>query len=214
MIEKKIIAQNYPLRKTIWIASSLLLTAVGCAALYEFAMLIITKRIAEGESPYIYIFPFSASSPDNRAFLVATMVFAGLIVLYIRVIFPELSSKIKAFQKNGRYTASKSNLSISLDGEETVYRVIDKLEILYPRYYDPSNSAWGVIPKRTMMDGKITISGKSGECSIYFFDDHGEETAEIEEMANDILLSFDDLILDKALSTLRKKVYNRCMGKY
>ena len=131
-------------------------------------------------------------------FLFTFALFLIFILAYKRVIYPELTSRLRFFVKEGFYEIEQGRLHIHKTSEDFLFSDLDSVVIKQPkRYvqqYGYAKIDFAAVPVRYMMDGKMVINGEGNKCSIYFFDDETtKENLPYTEFLNDILSSFTEL---------------------
>ena len=203
---KIIVLQNYKLRVLIRLIYNMVLIFVGLLVFYYWGATYINHKTSNGLTPFIEMFS-GGMNWQNSAYLLSVFVYAYLLLLFHRLICPELTLKINNLIKKGNYTLTNDSLLIHAWNQKYEFLKIDEMKIISPDDYDPANAAWGIIPKRVMMDGAIIIKGDGEQCTLYFCGDIDEEVVSCTEMEHDILRTFNYLCLDKDHSNRRVKKY-------
>lgn len=183
---KNIVCQKYPLRKAIVIISTLVLLAIG-----------------------IFVFYYNGAFKANASqfFAVYAVLFVFFLLLYYRVICPEMTLHLPGIVYSIQYETETEKLSIYFKNASLVLNSIDSIVVRRP-YYSLSSTPWGIIPKREMMDGKISIYGEGKAYTIWFCDDIKTESTSFDTVLSDILSSFKTLELKKCSNNGRVMKYS------
>ena len=206
-MKKKFVYQNYILRCLIEAALVLALVVFGVIMFLKIWM-----RLSGAEVIGIEMFALQVDKVKNALYVGGVGLYAIFVAAFKRLIYPELTSKTKLFVKTGYYETESGELRIRTAFKEYSFTDIELLMITsareYIRQYGYARIDTAASPVRYMMDGKMTIKGSGGKCTLYFFLDKPPEDATPPfEMIEDILQSFDGLELTS--ETDKETVYER-----
>ena len=195
-MKHKFYYQNYILRSTIGITTFIALLALGV-----YAFLAVWMKLSGAEAISIEMFAMlKVREVKNALFLFISALCLIFILAYKRIIYPEITSKLKLFVHEGYEEVDQGKLHIHMASKDWYFDSIDSVVVKAPKryvqHYGYAKIDFAAVPVRYMMDGRMTINGEGKSCSIDFFIDSDDiEEKPYKYIIDDILANFGNIEL-------------------